>query len=59
MKDKIIKIIMAKIAFNNEMIQYYINTDDNLAAEYIRARDQLKNIIFEILEGVTDENVNQ
>ena len=59
MKDKIIKIIMAKIAFNNEMIQYFINTDDDLAAEYIRARDQLKDIIFEILEGVTDENIGQ
>ena len=50
MKDKIIKIIMAKIAFNNEMIQYFIDKDDDLAAEYIRARDQLKDLIFQILE---------
>lgn len=59
MKDKIIKIIMAKIAFNNEMIQYFIDKDDDLAAEYIRARDQLKELIFQILEGVTDENISQ
>lgn len=50
MKDKVIKIIMAKIAFNNEMIQYFIDTDEDLAAEFIRARDQLKEIIFQILE---------